>query len=169
MEGGAGGAVTVEEADPVAVAAVVAAVAAALAAGVVVVEAEPVAVAAVAKAALVLKKHGQISSLKQLMETGGHAKRALSSTQDTQANATCAVEPIPDRSRCDVKREAARALVMQAAVHVLIRHNRCKNLLLHSVFATAVTPWVSSLTARETRYRCPIQAQTKKRRKKRPY
>jgi hypothetical protein len=46
-------AVTVEEADRVAVAAVVAAVAAAL-------EAEPVAVAAGATAAPVIKKHGQI-------------------------------------------------------------------------------------------------------------
>jgi hypothetical protein len=92
-------AVTVEEADRVAVAAVVAAVAAALAAVVVVVvvEAEPVVVAAGATAAPVIKKHGQIPTSKQLMRPGGHAKRALSSTQDTQTNATCAVEPTPER------------------------------------------------------------------------
>jgi hypothetical protein len=110
----------VEEADRVAVAAVVAAVAAALAAVVVVVvEAEPVVVAAGATAAPVIKKHGQIPTSKQFMRPGGHAKRALSSTQNTQTNATCAVEPTPERYRGDVKREAARALVMQAAVHVL--------------------------------------------------
>jgi hypothetical protein len=50
-----------------------------------------------------------------------------------------------------------------------IRHNRSQTmmnqsrsiLLLHSIFATAVTPRVSSLTARGTRYGWAIQAQTK--------
>ena len=85
---------------------VVAAVAAAF-------EAEPVAVAAGATAAAVIKRHGQIPT-KQLMRPGGHAMRALTSTQDTQRNAICAIHPTPERHRGDVKREAAGALVMQA-------------------------------------------------------
>ena len=96
-----------EEADRVAAAPVVAAVAAAF-------EAEPVAVAAGATAAAVRKRHGQIPTSKQLMRPGGHAMRALTKTQDTQRNAICAIHPTPERHRGDVKREAAGALVMQA-------------------------------------------------------
>ena len=99
-------AVTVEEADRVAVAPVVAAVAAAL-------EAEPVAVAAGATAAAVVKRHGQ-NPTKQLMRPGGHAMRALTSTQDTQRNAICAIHPTPERCRGDVKREAAGVVVGKA-------------------------------------------------------
>ena len=99
-----------EEADRVAAAPVVAAVAAAF-------EAEPVAVAAGATAAAVIKRHGQIPTSKQLMRPGGHALRALTRTLGTQTNAVCAVHPTPERHRRDVKREAARALVMQARMN----------------------------------------------------
>jgi len=98
------------EAEPVAVAA--GATAAAF-------EAEPVAVAAGATAAAVavVKKPGQIPLSKQLMRPDGHALRALTRTLGTQTNAVCAVHPTPERHRRDVKREAARALVMQARMN----------------------------------------------------